>query len=83
MFKFVCTYVQRILSNAVWRKITRISRKTFNMITPSDIAYVLAILIKKKKESWVQKERLGGVLKVQDPKRRSNHYSAGDRGGRE
>ncbi len=53
MFKFVCTYVQRILSNAVWRKITRISRKTFNMITPSDIAYVLAILIKKKKESWV------------------------------
>ena len=83
VFEFVRTYVRRIASDASWRKMMKMYPGTpvFNMITPSDIAYVLSI-IKNGKESWDQTKRQR-VLQAQDPKRRSNRYSAGERGGRE
>jgi hypothetical protein len=60
VFEFTCTYVRRLYSDASRRKMMKTcqGQPFFNMVTPSDIAYVLAI-IKNGKDSWDQTKRLG------------------------
>ncbi len=62
VFEFMCTYVRRIKPNVKWKKLMTNNPGSpfFCMVTPSDIAYVLAI-IKNGKELWDQaKKRQAG-----------------------
>ena len=62
VFEFMCTYVRRIKPNIKWKKLMTNNPGSpfFCMVTPNDIAYVLAI-IKNGKELWDQaKKRQAG-----------------------
>ena len=79
VFEFVCTYVRRIASDASWRKKMKMYPGTpvFNMITPSDIAYVLSI-IKNGKESWDQTKRLESTPGTRPEKKIQPLFSRGE-----
>jgi hypothetical protein len=53
VYKFMCTYVWRIKPDAKWKKklTDNPGHLFFCVVTPSDIAYVLAI-IKNGKDVW-------------------------------
>ncbi len=79
VFEFTCTYVRRLYSDASWRKMMKTcpGQPFFNMVTPSDIAYVLAI-IKNGKDSWDQTKRLGCTQGTTQEKKIQLLFSRGD-----
>jgi hypothetical protein len=64
VYNFICTYVQRIKPNVKWKKLLMKNAGCpfICCITPSDIAYVLAI-IKNRKEMWDQAKNPGSSPK--------------------
>ena len=72
VFEFLLNYVRRILSDSDWRKLLRKNpEKQFLLfITPSDIAYMLA-LIKNGMTMWEQVRRLEENLMLVEKKLQS------------
>ena len=60
MYQFMCTYVRRIKPDSRWKKLLMNNPGSpwICCITPSNIAYVLAI-IKNGKEMWDQAKNPG------------------------
>jgi hypothetical protein len=85
VYKFMCTYVRRIKPDLKWKKLmTKNPGGLFLcMITPSDIAYVLAI-IKNGKDLWDQaKKKQVGDPGTSPEKKARPQFSGGEERKRE
>ena len=78
-YEFVCTYLRRMQPDVKWRKKMKqyAGSPFFLMITPSDIAYVIA-LIKNGKEMWDQAKRLMNNPDAEPEKKAKPLFSTGE-----
>ena len=80
VYDFLCTYVRRIKPNVKWKKLmtNNPGSPLLCMVTPNDIAYVLAI-IKNGKELWDQaKKRQVGDPGTSPKKKARPQFSGGE-----
>ncbi len=65
VYEFMCTYIRKIKPDVKWKKLMTKNPGGlfFCMITPSNIAYVLAI-IKNGKDLWDQAKKRQGMVHV-------------------
>ncbi len=80
VFEFMCTYLWRIKPNIKWKKLMKNNPGglIFCMVTPSDIAYVLAI-IKNGKDLWDEaKKRQVGDPGTSPEKKARPQFSGGE-----
>ncbi len=84
VYWFMCTYVRRIKPDVKWKKLMTKNPRGwfFCMITPINIAYVLAI-IRMGRICGIRPRRDKLVIPKQVPRKRQGHNSAGEREGRE
>ncbi len=84
IYKLMCNYVRRIKPDAKWKKILfqNPGRPFFCVLTPSDIAYVLAI-VKNGKDVWDQAKSVMNDPNTVRRRKRLGHCSAPEREGRE
>ncbi len=79
VYEFMCTYIWRIKPNAKWKKLLKNNPGSpfFCLVTPSDIAYILAI-IKNGKDTWDQEKRLENDLEADPEKKAKMLFSVGE-----
>ena len=78
-YDFICTYVKRIRPDVKWRKMMKqtTAYPVFSFITPSDIAYVIALIVNGR-EVWDQAKRLMKDPDAQPEKKEKPLFSTGE-----
>ena len=78
VYEFLCTYVRRIMPDNRWKKKMRqyAGSPFLHMITPSDIAYVCAI-IKNGNDVWDQSKRRISTPDAEPEKKMTARFSTG------
>ena len=78
-YDFICTYVRRMTPDVKWRKKMKQHPEypVFSFITPSDIAYVIA-LIKNGRDMWDQAKRLMSNPDAAPEKKEKPLFSRGE-----
>ena len=78
-YDFICTYVRRMVPDVKWRKKMKQhpEHPVFSFITPSDIAYVIA-LITNGRDVWDQAKRLMSNPDAAPEKKEKPLFSTGE-----
>ena len=78
-YDFICSYVRRMVPDVKWRKKMKQhpEHPVFSFITPSDIAYVIA-LITNGRDVWDQAKRLMSNLDAAPEKKEKPLFSTGE-----
>ena len=79
VYDFICTYVKRIRPDVKWRKKMKQNPAypCFSFITPSNIAYVIALIVNGR-EVWDQAKRLMKDPDAQPEKKEKPLFSTGE-----
>ena len=78
-YDFICTYVRRMVPDVKWKKKMKQhpEEPVFSFITPSDIAYVIA-LITNGRDVWDQAKRLMSTPDAPPEKKEKTLFSTGE-----
>ncbi len=81
VFEFMSTYIRRIKPDVKWKKLitNNLGSPSFCMVTPSNIAYVSAI-IKNRKELWDHAKKRQVSDPGTSPKKRARPQFSGGEG---